>query len=49
VVETRLFSTGTAGGCVPGDTLTLKSVEVRNGGLEVREVLPWRLRGASFI
>jgi len=33
VVEMCQLNTGTAGGCVPVDSLTLKLVEVRNGGL----------------
>lgn len=49
VVETRQMSTGTAGVCVPANNQTLKLVEVRNGGLEVREILPSGLRGAPFI
>ena len=37
------------GGCVPADTLTLKSIEVQNGGFRVKKILPWRLRGASYL
>jgi hypothetical protein len=43
------LDTRAAGGGVPTDTPTLKSVEVRNGGLEVREILSWGLRGVLFI
>jgi len=32
MVEICQLNTGTAGGGVPADTPTLKSVEVRNGG-----------------
>ena len=31
VVEMRQLSTGTAGRCVPVDTMVFKSVEARNG------------------
>jgi len=31
------------GGVCPPNTSTLKSVEVKNWGLEVGEILPWRL------
>jgi hypothetical protein len=41
--------TGTIGECVPANTPTLKSVEVQNEVLEVKEILPWRLRGASYL
>jgi hypothetical protein len=33
--ESTLVSVGPIGGCVPADTLTLKSVEVQNGGFRV--------------
>jgi hypothetical protein len=45
----RQFDTRAVGRGVLADTPTLKSVEVRNGGLEVREILPWGLRGVPFI
>jgi len=43
VVEMRRFEYWNGGGCLTADTPTLKSVEVINGGLEVREIQPWGL------
>jgi len=37
--ECTLVSLGPNGGCVPADTPTLKSLEI----------LPWSLRGASYL
>jgi len=49
ILKMRQLHVGTAGGCVPADTLTPKSIEVDNGGLEVKEIQPWKLRGASYL
>jgi len=47
-MERKSLNTRTREG-VPADTPTLKSVEVKNEGLEIRDILPWGLRGFPFI
>lgn len=49
VVKVRQLINGTAGECVPADTPTFKLVKVHNEGLEVKEIQPWRLWGASYL